>query len=112
MELRIREHLAQRAFQFAHVRAQVLGDEERHVLIQAHAFGLRLAQQNRDAHFQLRRLDRHRQAGVEARDQPVVDARDFLWVRVAGDDHLPCSPDQRLERVEELFLCAALPAKN
>ena len=88
METRVREDLAQRAFQLAHVRAQVLGDKEGHVVGEGHAFLLGFFQQNRHAHFQFRRFDGHRQARVEARDQAVVHARDFLRIRIRGDDDL------------------------
>ena len=112
VEAGIRQHLAQRAFQFADVAAQMLGDEERHFLGHGHALGLGLAQQDRHPHFQLGRLDRHRQAGIEARDQAAVDARQFLRIRVAGDDDLLALRHHRLEGVEELFLRAVLAGEE
>ena len=112
VEAGIRQHLAQRAFQFADVAAQMLGDEERHFLGHGHALGLGLAQQDRHPHFQLGRLDRHRQAGIEARDQAAVDARQFLRIGVAGDDDLLALRHHRLEGVEELFLRAVLAGEE
>ena len=67
VEARVGQDLAQRAFEFAHVGAHVLGDEEGHFLGHLGAFGARLVDQDRHAHLELGRLDRHRQAGIEAR---------------------------------------------
>ncbi len=78
----------------------------------AHAIGVGLLQQDRHAHLELRRLERHREAPAEARDQPLLDAGDFLRVGVAGDDDLLVRLDQRVEQVEELFLRAALAAEE
>ena len=67
-----------------------------------------LLQHDRDAHLELRRLDRHRETPAEARDQALLHAGDLLGVGVAGDDDLLVRLDQRVERVEELLLGAAL----
>nr|GEW26933.1 hypothetical protein [Tanacetum cinerariifolium] len=112
VETRIRQNFTQRAFQLAHVRAQVLGDKKRHVVREGHAFLLGFLEQNRHPHFQLGRLDRHGQAGIEARNQAVVHARDFFRVRVRRDDDLLLGCNQRFERVEELFLRAAFAAEE
>lgn len=112
MEAGVGQHLAQRAFEFAHVAAQVLGDEERHFLGHRHAFGLGLAQQDRHAHFEFGRLDRDRQAGIEARDQAAVDARQFLRIGIAGDDDLLALRHHRFERIEEFFLRAVLAGEE
>ena len=69
-------------------------------------------QQDRDAHLELGRLDRDREAPAEARDQAVLHARDFLRIGVAGDDDLLVRFDERVEGVEELFLRAALAAEE
>jgi hypothetical protein len=78
VEARIGQDLAQRAFQLAHVGAHVLGHEEGHFLGHLRALGAGLVDQDGHAHFQLGRLDGHRQAGVEARDQALVDVRQPL----------------------------------
>ena len=98
----------QGAFQFPHVAADVLGDEIGHIVGQADARLLGLALQDGHPHLQLRRLDGHDQARVQTRDQPVVDALEFLRVGVAGDDDLPLVDRHRLEHMEELFLRALL----
>ena len=66
--------------------------------------GLGLRHQDRDAGFEFRRLDRDREAPAEARLQALLEARDLLRVAVAGEDDLLLAFEQRVERVEELFL--------
>jgi hypothetical protein len=112
VERGVGDHLAQRAFQLAHVRAQLLGDVEGDVLGQHHLRGLGLLQQDRHPHLELGRLDRDGQPLVEAAAQPVVDARELLGVGVAGDDDLLARVGQGLERVEELLLRAVLAAEE
>src|SRR3990167_7327288 len=85
-EAAVGQHLAQRAFQLAHVGAHVLGHEEGHVLGHLGALGQRLAHQDGHAHLQLGRLDGHRQARLEAAGQPGVDVHQPLGVGVAGHD--------------------------
>ncbi len=90
----------------------MLGDEERDLLVHPHAHRLRLGEQDRHAHLELGRLERHGQAPAEARDQALLDAGDLLRVGVAGDDDLLVRLDQRVEQVEELLLRAALAAEE
>ena len=111
-EVGIGEDPLECAFQLAHVGLDMLGDEECNILRHAHALGLRLLEQDRDAHFQFRRLDRNRQAPAEARDQPVFHSGDLLRIGVAGDDHLLVRIDQRIEGVEEFLLRAVLSAEE
>src|SRR6185312_5314649 len=112
MEARVREHPLQRALELPHVRADVLSDEESDLLVELHA-GLRgFRQQDRDAHLELRRLQRDRQSPAETRNQPFLDARDLLRVGVAGNHHLLARFDQRVEQVEELLLRAALAVEK
>jgi hypothetical protein len=106
------QHLAQRAFQLAHVGAHVLGHEEGHVLGHGRALGLGLGHQDGHAHLQLGRLDGHRQAGVEAAGQALVDVHQPLGVGVAGHDDVGLLGQQRLEGVEELFLRAVLAGEE
>jgi hypothetical protein len=82
------DHLVEGALELAHVRAQVLGDQEGDVVVDQHAQGFGLLLEDGDAHLELGRLDLHRQAPVEARDQAVFQALDVLGVGVAGDDDL------------------------
>jgi hypothetical protein len=59
---------------------------------------------DRGAGLEFRRLDRDRQTPSEAGFQPFFEPRDFLRIAIAGEDHLLLSLEQRIERVEELFL--------
>ena len=111
-EARIGQDLAQRAFQFAHVGAHVLGDEEGHVLGQLAPFGLRLVHQDRHAHFQLGRLDCHRQAGIETRHQALGDVGQTLGIGIAGHHDVAALGQQRLEGIEEFFLRLVLAGKE
>jgi hypothetical protein len=112
LKRRVGQHLAQRAFELAHVGAHVLGDEEGHVLGHRRALGLGLADQDGHAHLELGRLDGHRQPGVEAAGQPLVDVGQPLGVGVAGHDDVRALGQQRLEGVEELLLRALLAGEE
>jgi len=65
-----------------------------------------------DAHFEFGRLDGDSQPRVEARDQAVVDTRNFLRVGIAGDNHLSLVGHQGFEGVEEFFLGARFAGKE
>ena len=112
VKVRVGDDPLERAFELAHVAANVLGDEERDLLVEAHPGLLGLREQDRDAHLELGRFQGHGEAPAEAGDQPFLDARDLLRVGVAGDDHLLVAFDERVEQVEELFLRAALAAEE
>ena len=112
MEGGVGEHLLERAFELAHVGAQVLGDVERHFVIQLDVLDLGLLLQNGDPHFHLGRLDLHRQPPVEAGDQAVFEARNILRVGVAADHDLLARLDQGVEDEEELFLRAVLAVEE
>ena len=73
---------------------------------------LRLADQDRHAGFQLRRLDRHRQAPAEARFEPLLQPIDLFRIAIAGQDHLVLALDQRVEGVEELLLRTLLAGEE
>ena len=111
-ETRVGEDVLQRAFEFAHVGAHVLGDEEGDVLGQLLALGLRLVHQDGDAHFQARRLHRHAQAGIETRHQALRDVGQALGIGVAGHHDMALLGQQRLEGVEEFFLCLFLAGEE
>src|SRR5258706_4015880 len=104
VESRVGEDALERTFELANIRANMLGDEERHVLIEVHAIVLRLLEEDRHAHFQLGWLDRDRESPAEARDQALFDAGHFLREAVAGDRYLLVRLEKRVERVEELLL--------
>jgi hypothetical protein len=76
------------------------------------ALGVGLAHQDGHAHLELGRLDGHRQAGVEAAGQALVDVHQPLGVGVAGHDDVRALGQQRLEGVEELLLRAVLAGEE
>ena len=108
VEAAVRQDLAQRAFELAHVGAHVLGHEEGHFLGHLGALGARLVDQDGHSHLEFGRLDGHRQARVEARDQPLVDVRQALGIGVRGHHDVALLGQQGLEGVEEFLLRAVL----
>ena len=106
------DHAAQRALEFAHVRADALGDEERHLLGQLDAAAAALL---------IRIATRVSKSGgsiATVRPQPKRDFSrasrpcDFFRVAVAGQDDLLLAVEQRVERVEEFFLRAVLAGEE
>src|SRR5258708_6832230 len=112
VEARISDDARQRSFQFAHVRADVLGDEKGDFLreLERHRFGF--FQDDRDPHFLLRGLDCHGQAPRKARLEALVHSGKILRIGIAGDDELLVGLDQSIERVKEFFLCAVFPGEK
>ena len=108
----MRDHPPQRAFEFTHVRAYALGDEERHFVAQGDVRRLGFGLEDRRAGLELRRLDRDREPPAEARFQPLFEPVDLFRVAVAGKDHLLLAFEQRVEGVEELFLGALLAGEK
>jgi hypothetical protein len=80
---------AQRALELTNVRTNALREEERDFLRQGLAFRRRFAHQDRHARLELGLLDGDRQPPTETRLQALLEARDFLWITVAGQDNLP-----------------------
>jgi hypothetical protein len=111
-EAAVGQHLAQRAFQLAHIGPHVLGHEEGHVFGHLGAFERGLAHEDGHAHFQLGRFDGHGQAGVEAAGQSFVDVHQPLGVGVAGHDDVGALGQQGFEGVEELLLRAVLAGEE
>ena len=62
------DNLFQCAFEFAHVGAQVLGDQERHIVTEIDLLGFGFLLQNGDTHFEFRRLDLYGKAGAKTRN--------------------------------------------
>ena len=73
-----------------------------------HVRRLRLADENRHAGLELRRLDGNRETPSEAGFQALFETRYFFRITIAGDDHLLLAFEQRIERVEKFFLRAIL----
>ncbi len=82
----------------------MLGDEESDVLVEPDAVVLGLLEEDRNAHLELGRLDRDREAPAEARDQAILDPRHLAREAVARDGDLLVRLEERVERIEELFL--------
>ncbi len=112
VEARVRKNLAQRAFQLTHVGAHVLGHKEGDLFGHFGVLGAGLVDQNRHAHFQLGRLDRHRQARVKARDQALVDVGQALGIGVGRHHDVALFGQQRFKGVEELFLRTVFVGKE
>ena len=112
VETRIRDDAFQCAFEFAHVRADVLGDEKRDLLVKREPRRCGLGEENRDPHFQFWWFERDGEAPAEAGNEAFFDAGDFLRVGIAGDDDLFVRFDQRIEEIEKLFLRAVLAAEE
>jgi hypothetical protein len=111
-EVRVRDHPAQRALEFAHVGPDPLGHEEGHFARQFDAGLLGLALQDRDARLEFRRFDRDRQAPAEARAQPFLEPFHLLRIAVGGQDDLLLTFQQRVEGMEEFFLGALLAGEE
>ena len=78
VEARVGQHALQRAFELAHVADRMcLAMKNATCSSSCMPDGVGLGQQDRDAHLELGRLERHGQAPAEARDQPLLDARRF-----------------------------------
>ena len=60
--------------------------------------------QDRDAGFQLRRLDRHGQAPAEAGFQTIFNAVDLFRITIRGQNDLLITFQQGVEGVEKFFL--------
>ena len=73
---------------------------------------LRLADQDRDAGLELRRLDGHGQSPAEARLEPLLEAIDLSRVAITGQDDLVLALEQGVEGVEELLLRVLLAGEE
>ena len=102
----------ERAFQLAHVAANVAGDELGDIVGQGDMLALGLLLQNGDLGFKIGRLDVGNQAPLEAGAETVLDLGQFLGRTVAGDDDLTVGVMQRIEGVEELLLGALLAGEE
>ena len=71
-----------------------------------------LGHEDRHAGLEFRRLDRNRQSPAEAGLKPLFEAGHFLGVAVTGQHDLLLPFEQRVERVEELFLRAILAGEK
>ena len=112
VEIGIDAATVERAFEFAHVRAQMLGDEEGNIVIQVDAVEGGFLFQDGDAHFQLGRLNLHGQPPVEAGNQARFQPLDVFGIGVAGDDDLLFRLGERVEDVEKGILRALLAVEK
>src|SRR6185437_8516788 len=107
-EGRVGNQANERAFQLAHVGANVGGDVESDVGGKSDPLLLRLFLQDGYLGLQIGRLDIGNQAPLEAAAQAVLNLGQFLGRPVAGDHDLLHGLVQRVEGVEELLLGALL----
>ena len=100
----------ERAFELAHIRRDLVGQELHHLArhVDAHLLGLGL--EDPQAQLVGGGVDVADQTAAEARSQALLHAFQVRWRLVGGDDDLPSLIDQGVERVEELFLCRVLAA--
>ena len=98
----------QRAFELAHVGADVRGDKERHIGGQVHLLAFGFLEQDGDLGFEIGRLNVGDKAPLEARAQTLFDFGELLGRAVGGDYDLLHVLVERVEGVEELFLRALL----
>ena len=75
----VRLHLLDRALQLADVVLQPVGDVFDHVVRQVDAEQLRLALDDRDARFKIRRLDVRGQAPLKPGEQALFQGSDVPW---------------------------------
>ncbi len=111
-EVDVGDDPAQRAFQFADMGADFLGDEEGHFLRQIDAAFFRLAKNDGHAGFQIVGLDGDRQSPAEARLQALFQPVHLFGIAVAGDDDLPTAVKEGVEGVKKLLLGAILARKK
>ena len=79
-------HSGQSAFKLSNVLRKALGDQIKHVVRDIAVVHGRHHAKNGDTGFQIRRLDIHRQPGVEARDEAGLEALEVFRSHVGRDD--------------------------
>ena len=100
------------ALEFSHVVGEAFGDEIEHVVRHANVVLLGEHAQNRDARLQIRRLDVHGDALLEAGDEAVLEILQIVRRHVGGDDDALVRLVEAVERVEELLENAAFAAEE
>ena len=100
------------ALEFAHIRANVGGNEKRDIRGQQDVLALGLFLQNSYLGLQVGRLNIGDQSPFEATAQAVLDLWQLLRRTIRSDDNLPHALVERIERMKELFLGALLLGKE
>jgi hypothetical protein len=100
------------AFEAADVRPDAVGEEIHDFLRQGHAHDLRLLIQNREAHFNIRRLQIGHQAPFKTRDEAMLEVLNFTRRAIAGEHDLLMAFVKGIEGVEKFFLDAFLARKE
>jgi hypothetical protein len=112
-ELGIGDQLVEAADQFAHVAVDRAGKEFDHIgrhvrRAEAHEAVF----EDLAAQFDIGRLDIGDKAHRQAREQPLLHPVQRLRRAVGGEDQPLAFGQQRIDRVEQFFLRAALPMMN
>src|SRR5690606_27761554 len=108
----VRQQPDHRALELADVALDVVGDELHHLVRQLDAVVFGLAPHDGDAGFQFRRFQIRREAPLEAREQPLLDALDLARRAVSRKHDLLARLVQRVEDVEEFLLRLLLAAEE
>src|SRR5574340_730993 len=82
----------------------MLGDEERDIFCDGRIACRRFLQQDGDPHLKSGRLYGDSQTTSETGSEAWLDTCDLFRERIAGDDDLLVSVDQRVQGIEELLL--------
>ena len=101
---RVGDDADQRAFQFANVGVDLIGDVHHRFVRNVEIFRLRFLAQNGDPRLQVRRLNIGDQSPFEPGAQPFFQCRNFLRRTVAGNDDLLMFFMQRIKCMEKFLL--------
>ena len=105
-------HPRQRALELADVALDLVRDEVQDFLRHKACAAAQLGVEDREASFEVWRLDVGDEAPLESRSQPVLQCRNLFRGTVGGDDDLLVDLVQRIEGVEELFLRPVFPREE
>ena len=94
----------ERAFQLTNRRFKARSNQFEHRAIDFRAIRGSLLHQNRNARFEIWRLDVRDEAALEAGTQAILQGGQLLWRTVGGQDDLFVGLVQRIKGMEELLL--------
>ena len=103
-QARIGHHARQTALELTNVALHMIRDEREHRIVNVDIVLPRAVAQDRDARFDVRRLNIGNQSPLEARAEALLQLGDLLGRPVGADDDLLVRIVQRVEGVEKLLL--------